>query len=68
MAVDVRPPALWSNIGGVGWILACCLSPTGLSYVVHYYSPYMVHRIDRSFPAFKVGPESTRSHGPETPY
>jgi hypothetical protein len=27
MAAGVRPPALWSNIGGVGWILACCLPP-----------------------------------------
>jgi hypothetical protein len=25
MAAGARPPALWSNIGGVGWILACCL-------------------------------------------
>jgi hypothetical protein len=32
--------------------LAFCLSPTGLGYVVYYYSPYMVHRIDRSFLAF----------------
>jgi hypothetical protein len=52
MAAGARPPALWSNIGGVGWILACCLPPTGLSYVVHCHLPYMVHRIDRSFPAF----------------
>jgi hypothetical protein len=27
MAAGARPPALWLNIGGVGWILACCLSP-----------------------------------------
>jgi hypothetical protein len=27
-------------------------SPIGLSYVVHYYLPYMAHRIDRSFPPF----------------
>jgi hypothetical protein len=26
--------------------------PIGLSYVVHYYLPYMAHRIDRSFPTF----------------
>jgi hypothetical protein len=24
----------------------------GLSYVVRYYFPYMVHRIERSFPSF----------------
>jgi hypothetical protein len=52
MAAGARPPALWSNIGGVGWILACCLPPIGLSYVVHCHLPYMTHRIDRSFPAF----------------
>jgi hypothetical protein len=27
IAAGARPPALWSNIGGVDWILACCLSP-----------------------------------------
>jgi hypothetical protein len=27
MAAGARPPALWSNIGGVGWKLACCLPP-----------------------------------------
>jgi hypothetical protein len=52
MAVGVRPQALRSIIGGVGWILACCLPTIGLSYVVHYYLPYMVHRIDHSFPTF----------------
>jgi hypothetical protein len=25
MAAGARPPALWSNIGEVDWILACCL-------------------------------------------
>jgi hypothetical protein len=52
MAAGARPLALWSNIGGVGWILACCFPPIGLSYVVHCYFPYMAHRIDRSFSAF----------------
>jgi hypothetical protein len=50
MAASARPPSLWSDIGGVGWKLACCLPPTG--YVVHCHLPYMVHRFDRSFPAF----------------
>jgi hypothetical protein len=27
MAAGVRPSALWLNIGVVGWILACWLSP-----------------------------------------
>jgi hypothetical protein len=27
-------------------------TPIGLSYMVHYYLPYMAHRIDRTFPAF----------------
>jgi hypothetical protein len=27
MAAGARPPALWSNIGGVGWKLAYCLPP-----------------------------------------
>jgi hypothetical protein len=27
MAAGAKPPSLWSNIGGVGWILACCLLP-----------------------------------------
>jgi hypothetical protein len=58
MAAGARPPALWSNIGGVGWMLAYCLSPIGLSYVVHFHLPYMAHRFDRFFPAFLVGPES----------
>jgi hypothetical protein len=52
MAAGARPPALWSNICGASWILACCLPPIGLSYVVHCHLPYMAHRIDRSFPTF----------------
>jgi hypothetical protein len=52
MAAGARPPALWSNICGAGWILACCLPPIGLSYMVHCHLPYMAHRIDRSFPTF----------------
>jgi hypothetical protein len=52
-----------------GWLnISMLSSPHWFSYVVHYYLPYMVHRIDRSFPAFWAGPESTRSHGPEIPY
>jgi hypothetical protein len=27
MAAGARPPALWSNVGGVGWTLACSLPP-----------------------------------------
>jgi hypothetical protein len=27
MAAGAGPLALWSNIGGVDWTLACCLSP-----------------------------------------
>jgi hypothetical protein len=52
MAAGARPPTLWSNIGGVGWILACCLLSIGVRYVVHCHLPYMTHRIDRSFLAF----------------
>jgi hypothetical protein len=52
MTAGARPLALYSTIGGVDWILACCLLPIGLSYMMHYYLPYMVHRIDHSFPAF----------------
>jgi hypothetical protein len=30
-----RPSTLWSNIGEVVWILAYCLPPIGLSFVVY---------------------------------
>jgi hypothetical protein len=52
IAAGGRPPTLCPIIGEVVWTLVCCLSPIGLSYVVHYYLPYKVHRIDRSFPVF----------------
>jgi hypothetical protein len=52
MAAGGRPPTLCPIIGEVVWTLVCCLPPIGLSYVVYYYLPYMVHRIVRSFPVF----------------
>jgi hypothetical protein len=52
IVADGRPLTLCPIIGEVVWTRVCCLPPIGLSYVVHYYLPYMVHRIGRSFLAF----------------
>jgi hypothetical protein len=51
IAAGGRPPALWSNMVEVVWILVCCLSSIGLSFVVHSF-PYVAHKTGHSFPAF----------------
>jgi hypothetical protein len=61
IAAGGRPPTLWSDMGGVVWILACCLPPLGLGFVAYEYWPYAAHRNDRLFPAF-YGPKSTHPH------
>jgi hypothetical protein len=47
-----RPPAFWSNMGEVVWILVCCLPPLiDLGFVAHSF-PYVAHRTGHSFLAF----------------